>query len=112
VYAADHAGNFSPAVRGLQPRVYVPNTLDGTVSVINPATFHVTKTITVGGQPHHVTPSWDLRHLYVDNPGNGTLDVIDPKTAQFLRAIRVSSPYNLYFTPDGSKSATRTPGAC
>src|SRR4029079_4630286 len=66
VYAADGAGDFSPAVRGIKPRVYVPNTLDGTLSVSDPTNFKVVKTITVGGQPHHVTPSWNLRHLYVD----------------------------------------------
>jgi YVTN family beta-propeller protein len=104
VYASDHAGDFSPAVRGVRPRVYVPNTLDGTISVIDPATFRVVKTIHVGGQPHHVTPSWDLRRLYVDNPRLGALEVVDPRRARLLRTIRVASPYNLYFTPDGTKA--------
>jgi YVTN family beta-propeller protein len=58
----------------------------------------------VGGEPHHVTPSWDLRHLYVDNPGTNRLDVIDPQTAKLGRRIKVASPYNLYFTPDGTKA--------
>src|SRR5439155_1314648 len=58
----------------------------------------------VGGQPHHVTPSWDLRHLYVDNPGNDRLQVIDPRTGRITHSIRVASPYNLYFTPDGTKA--------
>ncbi len=84
--------------------MYVPNTLDGTVDEINPATFRVVRQITVGGQPHHVTPSWNLRHLYVDNPGLDLLQVIDPKTGLLVRSITVASPYNLYFTPDGSKA--------
>lgn len=104
VYAADARGAFSPVVRGIPERVYVPNTLDGTISVIDPATFRVVKTLRVGGQPHHVTPSWDLRRLYVDNPGSGLLNVIDPRTARLVGDIRVASPYNLYFTPDGSKA--------
>jgi YVTN family beta-propeller protein len=104
VYSADRAGQFSPAVKGVPERVYVPNTLDGTVDVIDPRTFRVLRRLNVGGQPHHVTPSWNLRVLYVDNPGNGTLDVINPKTARVVRQIRVASPYNLYFTPDGAKA--------
>ena len=104
LYAADAPGDLSPAVWGLAPRVYVPNTLDGTVDVIDPRTDKVIRRLRVGGEPHHVTPSWDLRHLYVDNPGTGTLDVIDPKTARLGRRIKVASPYNLYFTPDGTKA--------
>jgi len=104
LYSADAPGNFSPTVRGDPERVYVPNTLDGTISVIDPVTYKVVKTLRVGGQPHHVTPSWDLRHLYVDNTYGQALDVIDPKTQHLEGKIRVASPYNLYFTPDGSRA--------
>src|SRR5919197_45618 len=104
LYAADAPRHYSRAVAGIRPRVYVPNTLDGTVDVIDPRTHRVTKQLRVGGQPHHITPSWDLRHLYVDNPGNDTLAVIDPKTVRITRRIKVASPYNLYFTPDGKKA--------
>ena len=37
-------------------------------SIIDPHTFKVVRTISVGGQPHHITPAWNLRHLYIDNP--------------------------------------------
>jgi YVTN family beta-propeller protein len=84
--------------------VYVPNTLSGTVSVIDPRTFRVIKTLVVGGQPHHVTPAWNLTTLYVDNPGNGTLDPIAPRTATLRPRVHVADPYNLYFTPDGTKA--------
>lgn len=104
IYAADGRGRFSPAVAGIPPRVYVPNTLGGTVDEIDPKTFRVIRQITVGGQPHHITPSWNLHHLYVDNPGSDLLQVLDPKTGNLGRSIPVASPYNLYFTPDGSKA--------
>jgi len=51
-----------------------------------------------------VTPSWDLRRLYVDNTVANTLTVIDPYTARPVRTLHVLDPYNLYFTPDGSKA--------
>jgi YVTN family beta-propeller protein len=104
VYAADARGNFSPAVATFPERVYVPNTHDGTVDVIDPSTFEVVEVLDVGGTPHHVTPSWNLRHLFVDNPGNDRLTEIDPATGKVIRSIPASSPYNLYFTPDGSKA--------
>jgi len=104
LYAADAPGNFSPAVAGVPERVYVPNTLDGTVDVIDPTTYKVIDRIQVGGKPHHITPSWDLRHLYVDNPDADKLNVLDPRTARLGGIIKVASPYNLYFTPDGQKA--------
>lgn len=104
VYKADAPGEFSPAVAGFPERVYVPNTRDGTVDVIDPSTFKVVDVLDVGGTPHHVTPSWNLRHLFVDNPGIDRLTEIDPATGDVMRSIPVSSPYNLYFTPDGSEA--------
>jgi DNA-binding beta-propeller fold protein YncE len=61
-------------------------------------------TLFVGGKPHHVTPSWNLKRLYVDNPGSGILREIDPRTAKLGGSVDVSTPYNMYFTPDGSKA--------
>jgi YVTN family beta-propeller protein len=104
VYAHDGIGDFSPAVAGVPERVYVPNTRSGTVSVIDPRTFSIVKTLVVGGEPHHVTPGWDLRTLYVDNAGNSTLDPIAPRTATLRAPMQVPDPYNLYFTPDGTKA--------
>jgi YVTN family beta-propeller protein len=104
VYAATAAGMLSPAVRGDPERVYVPNSDAGTVSVIDPHTFRILTTYTTGASDQHVTPSWDLRRLYVDNTVANTLTVIDPRTARPVRTFHVLDPYNLYFTPDGSKA--------
>jgi YVTN family beta-propeller protein len=104
VYAADtKPKGFAPAVAGDPARVYVPNTLDGTISVIDPNTFKVVRTMYVGGQPHHITPAWNLRRLYVDNPALDRLTVVDPRTTTVVGSVPVASPYNLYFTPDGTK---------
>ncbi|MGH8662572.1 MAG: YncE family protein [Burkholderiales bacterium] len=82
-------------------RVYVPNAAGNTLHVIDPKTFKITATHTVGRYPHHVTPSWDLTKLYVTNTGQNSLTVIDPMTGEISGEIRVEDPYNLYFTPDG-----------
>jgi len=104
VYAAPASGVFSRAVAGIPQRVYVPNVSSGTISVIDPKTYQVIKTLQVGGRPHHITPSWDLKHLYIDNPGSGSLREIDPRTAALGPTIAARTPYNLYFTPDGTKA--------
>jgi YVTN family beta-propeller protein len=55
----------------------------------------------VGAYPQHVTPSWDLSKLYVND---NALTEIDARTGTVTRSIEVPSPYNLYFTLDGSKA--------
>jgi YVTN family beta-propeller protein len=101
VYAAAGAGMLAPAVRGVPERVYVPNSLSNTVSVIDPTTFKVTRTFAVGALPQHVTPSYDLKTLWVDNDEGNSLTPIDPVTGMPGRPVPVEDPYNLYFTPDG-----------
>ncbi|MGW1409367.1 YVTN family beta-propeller repeat protein [Streptomyces sp. NPDC002403] len=100
VYAADR-GELSPVVKDFPSRVYVPNTNSDTVTVIDPATYKVIKTIDVGRQPQHVVPSWDLKTLWVNNDIGDSLTAIDPATGKAGRTVPVSDPYNLYFTPDG-----------
>lgn len=104
VYAATRTGMLSPAVAGMPERVYVPNSASGTVDVIDPATFAVVAHYQVGNVPHHVAPAWDLQHLYVDTEGWSALTVIDPMTSQVTSRIPVADPYNLYFTPDGTRA--------
>ena len=104
VYRAMTTRRLSARVRGVPQRLYVPNSGDGTLDVINPATGRVIRRFTVGSIPHHVTPSWDLRWLYVDNTASSTLTVIAPRTGLPVRTLQVSDPYNLYFTPDGRQA--------
>jgi YVTN family beta-propeller protein len=115
VYAATTSGHVSPLLAGLAPRVYVPNEGSGNVVVIDPTTFAIIGRFRVGSSPEHVTPDWDLKLLYVNDMKSDALTVIDPRTGRPIRSIRVPTPYNLYFTPDGSKAIvvedSSTPGA-
>ncbi|MGV4986022.1 YVTN family beta-propeller repeat protein [Streptomyces sp. NRAIS4] len=101
LYSADRPNQLSPVVRDFPSRVYVPNTNSNTVTVIDPRTYKVIKTIPVGHQPQHVVPSWDLKTLWVNNDLGNSLTPIDPKTGKAGKPVAVHDPYNLYFTPDG-----------
>src|SRR2546426_7726624 len=101
IYAAAGAGMLSPAARRARPLVYVPNSKDGTVSVIDPRTYRVVRTLATGALPQHVVPSYDLATLWVANNLGNSLTPIDPVTGREGRTVPVSDPYNLYFTPDG-----------
>lgn len=85
-------------------RVYVPNQKSHTLQVIDPGTFETIATYPMARGPHHVTPSWDLKELYVNNTIGNQLAVIDPASGKVTRTIEVTDPYNLYFTPDGTRA--------
>jgi YVTN family beta-propeller protein len=101
VYAADRPGMLARVARRFPARVYVPNSLSNTVSVINPRTYRVIDEFPVGELPQHVTPSYDLKTLWVNDNAGNSLTPIDPRTAKPGKPVPVADPYNLYFTPDG-----------
>jgi YVTN family beta-propeller protein len=84
--------------------VYVPDEQAGTVVVIDPVSMKIVARYHVGRLPHHVTPSWDLKTLYVNNMESNRLTEIDPVTGKPVGSRAIAAPYNLYFTPDGSKA--------
>ena len=71
VYAADWPGRLSPVVRHMPARVWVPDSKNGTIHVIDPRTRRVVQRFRVGRLPYHVTPSWDLRRLWAANDSLG-----------------------------------------
>jgi YVTN family beta-propeller protein len=104
LYAADRPNLLSDTVKDMPSYVYVPNSESDTVSIIDPRTYQVVRTVAVGHQPQHVVPSWDLKTLWVNNDLGNSLTPINPATGKFGEPVEVHDPYNLYFTPDG-KSA-------
>ncbi len=101
IYAHAKAGMFSPAIQGALYRVYVPNSEDNTVSVIDAATYQVIDTFVTGKNPQHIVPSYDLKTLWVLNDKSNSVTPIDPRTGKPGAQFAVNDPYNLYFTPDG-----------
>ncbi|HKH78031.1 MAG TPA: YncE family protein [Rubrobacteraceae bacterium] len=101
VYEAVTATDVREDLVGIPERVYVPNIMDATVSVIDPETFEIVDLYEVGELPYHVTPSWDMKSLYVNNEASGTFTVIDPKTGRPSGTVEAPFPYNFYYTPDG-----------
>jgi len=101
VYAADRPNALSAAVANDLNLVYVPNNGSSSVSIIDPKTYKVIRTVSVPFSPEHVVPSWDLRTLWVNSDRGNALTPIDPATGQFGKPMSINDPYNLYFTPDG-----------
>ena len=104
VYAADRPGRLSPVVRGFRSLIYVPNSKSNTVDEIDPRTYRIVRHFAVGALPQHVVPSYDLKTLWVNNDEGNSLTRIHPRSGKRGKTVRVSDPYNLYFTPDGRYS--------
>jgi YVTN family beta-propeller protein len=106
IYDRAGARDLDASLRSVPTRVYVPNSLSGTVTVIDPDTYEVIDTFATGDTPQHVVPSWDLSTLWVNNngerTGKGSLTAVDPLTGKPGATTPVDDPYNMYFTPDGS----------
>src|SRR3954469_19502813 len=82
IYSETRPGMFSPTVRKHLERIYVPNAAGDVVDIIDPKTFKVLSTFSVGREPQHVTPSWDMKSLWVLADLGDTLTRIDPLTGQ------------------------------
>jgi YVTN family beta-propeller protein len=104
VYANTLSGTVPCPLCEIPARVYVPNSMAGTVDVIDPTTYKVIDHYRVGSIPHHIAPAWDMSALYVDNEGSSSLTVLDIHTGRPVGTVNIPFPYNLYFTPDGTKA--------
>lgn len=90
----------SQATRAAAP-IFVLNSLDATVSVIDPATFTELRRLPTGKEPHHLYLTPDERSLLVANALGNSLTFIDPATGEVQRTLAdISDPYQLRFSPD------------
>ncbi|RYE43056.1 MAG: YncE family protein [Hyphomicrobiales bacterium] len=81
--------------------IFVLNSLDADVSVIDQSTLRVTKRIPTGKEPHHLYMTPDEKSIIVANALADSLTFIDPRTADVQKTVRgVIDPYHLRFSPD------------
>lgn len=83
------------------PPIFVLNSLDANVSVIDPLTMKEIRRFATGKEPHHLYLTPDEKSLIVGNALGDSLTFVDPRTADVQREIRgILDPYHLRFTPD------------
>ena len=81
--------------------MFILNSLDGNVSVIDPLSWTETKRIPTGKEPHHLYLTPDEKSVIVANAASDSLTFIDPRTAQIQRTVAgILDPYQLRFSPD------------
>jgi len=92
-----------------QPFAYVanrsPDTVPGTVSVINTATNAVVATVPVGTYPRGVAVTPDGTRVYVANGVSNNVSVIDAATNTVVATVGgVPAPARVAITPDGKRA--------
>ncbi len=97
-WAAPRALASTPPAR--RP-IFVLNSQDADVSIIDPVTYTVVKRVPTGKEPHHLYLAPDEKTLIVANAVGNTLTFIDPTNGNVLRTLTdVVDPYHLRFSPD------------
>lgn len=100
VLAAQPAPVAAPAASVNKP-IFVLNSLDADISVIDPVTFTQVKRIPTGKEPHHLYLTPDEKSLLVANALGDSLTFINPQTAEVQRVLNgIPDPYHLRFSPD------------
>jgi len=98
--AALWAAAWLPAAAQNAP-IFVLNSLDASVSVIDPVSWKETRRLPTGKEPHHLYMTPDEKSVIVANALADSLTFIDPKTAEIQHTVRgILDPYHLRFSPD------------
>jgi YVTN family beta-propeller protein len=81
--------------------IFVLNSLDASISIVDPVTMTETRRIPTGKEPHHLYLSPDEKSLIVANAMGDTLTFLDPATGNVQRVLPgMGDPYQLRFSPD------------
>ena len=92
---------FSTSAAQAGNPIFVLNSLDANVSVIDASTWKETRRIATGKEPHHIYLTPDEKSVIVANAGSDSLTFIDPRTAEVQRVVHGTlDPYQLRFSPD------------
>ncbi|MDQ7999190.1 MAG: YncE family protein [Bordetella sp.] len=98
--AAAPAQPAAPATAAAPP-LFVLNSLDASVSLIDPGTWSERNRVAVGKEPHHIYMTPDQKSVIVANSAGDSLTFFNPRTGEIQRTVYgIIDPYQLQFSPD------------
>jgi len=81
--------------------IFVLNSLEASVSVVDPTSWKEIQRIPTGKEPHHLYLTPDEKSLIIANALGDSLLFVDPRTGAVQRTVRgILDPYQLRFSPD------------
>ncbi|MCK8785012.1 YncE family protein [Roseomonas sp. NAR14] len=81
--------------------VYVLNSGEATISVLNAETRELVRRIPMLREPHHLVNTPDGSQIVIGDSAGNELLFLDATTGDFRRRERISDPYHLAYSPDG-----------
>ncbi|MEY4429076.1 MAG: hypothetical protein RLZZ182_1765 [Pseudomonadota bacterium] len=91
----------TPAARPAPAPIFALNSLDASISIIDPLTFKEVRRVPTGKEPHHLYLSPDEKSLLVANALSDSITFLDPRTGNVQKVITgIADPYHLRFSPD------------
>lgn len=99
--AAPAQSAATPALPKAAQPVFVLNSLDASVSIVDGQRWVETGRIPVGKEPHHLYLTPDEKSLIVANAAGNSLTFLSPSTGEVQRTLHgIIDPYHLRFSPD------------
>ncbi len=92
---------LSTALPARADTVFVLNSGDASISVLDSVTRTETRRIPILREVHHLVVTPDGRELVVGDSGGNELLFIDPQSGEIRRRERISNPYHLEYSPNG-----------
>jgi len=95
----------APSAQPLSARpglVFVLNSRDATISVLDAATGAERAKVPTLREPHHLVYTPDRREIIVGDSVGNEFQFLDPNTAAVTRRLRISNPYHLLYSPEGT----------
>jgi len=87
-----------------QVHIYVTNSDDNKITIIDPATNKVSGEIPVSANPHGIVPSPDGKRFYISSESKDVLDVVDRASGKVIRSVPLEMrPNNVAITADGKR---------
>jgi YVTN family beta-propeller protein len=81
--------------------IFVLNSLEASVSMVDPTTWTELRRFPTGKEPHHLYLTPDEKSLIIANALSDSLLFVDPRTGAVQRTVRdILDPYQLRFSPD------------
>jgi YVTN family beta-propeller protein len=94
------AQTSSPPLSARSGLVYVLNSRDATVSVLDAQTGAERAKVPTLREPHHLVYTPDRREILLGDSAGNEFQFLDPASAAVTRRLRVSNPYHLLYSPD------------
>ncbi len=95
------AGSAGAAESANAPPIFVLNSLDANVSIIDATSFKELRRIPTGKEPHHLYLAPDEKSLLIANALSDSITLVDPLSGNIRKVITgIVDPYHLRFSPD------------